>query len=320
MTALDRPTKSGRPEADDAHIVILLATRDGAKVLPDQLASLVDQTHKNWSLLVSDDGSKDETRAIVRRFARDHPGIRVTLLRGPQKGSAQNFLSLLRAAGRARFVAFCDQDDVWFPDKLARGLDSFRAKTGPAIYGSRTTIADESLRPLRPSPQFRRKPAFENALVQNVAGGNTMILNRAALDVLQPASLKATHVVAHDWWCYQMVTGCGGELMLDQTPSLLYRQHDANQIGANSGLVARAARVRSLAQGEFADWMDGNIDALDGARNALTPEAQRQLDVIKKARRASLFARLLRLWRAGVHRQTVLGSLAFWLAAILGRV
>ncbi|MGI9393708.1 MAG: glycosyltransferase, partial [Boseongicola sp.] len=85
------------PSAD--HVTILLATFNGAAHVNEQLESYCNQTHRNWSLLVSDDGSSDETCSIIRKFARRNSKRQVTLLRGPGNGSASNFLSLLRAAG-----------------------------------------------------------------------------------------------------------------------------------------------------------------------------------------------------------------------------
>ena len=324
MTALDRsrldaPGFPLRADGTD-HVVVALAAFNGADVIGEQLNSFARQSHRNWSLIVSDDGSTDATLAAVRAFAAGTPAHRVTVLRGPGKGSAQNFLSLLRAAGPAPFVAFSDQDDVWFPDKLERAVAALDRCDGPAIYGSRTQIVDAALAPRGLSMAFRRPCGFGNALVQNVAGGNTMVLNRPALDVLQPASLAARSIVAHDWWAYQMVTGCGGALILDPEPSLSYRQHPANQIGANGGLRATCARLRGLTDGTFARWMDANLDALEAAGDWLTPEARGRVALLRRARAAPLVERLGLVRRAGVYRQSRRGSLALWIAALSGRL
>ena len=145
------------------HITMLLATFNGAAHIGAQLESFCAQTHKDWSLLASDDGSTDDTCEIIRQFARQHPERRITLLRGPGKGSAINFLSLLRAAGSSPYVAFSDQDDVWYPDKLARALTALKQCSGAGLYGGRTTIADENLRPLRTSLMFRRVAVARSA-------------------------------------------------------------------------------------------------------------------------------------------------------------
>ena len=302
------------------HVVILLAAYNGAGMIRAQMESFLTQTHDNWSLLISDDGSTDDTRAIVRDFAKRNSRRRITLIRGPQNGSAQNFLSLLRAAGDAPFVAFSDQDDVWLPSKLERALAALLGKKTACVYGSRTIIADHALTPLRPSPLFRRPKSFANALVQNVTGGNTMVLNRAALDVLQPASRAARHVVAHDWWCYQMVTGIGGQLIYDAKPSLLYRQHLGNQIGANDDYRAMTSRLKRLSKGDFGRSLAHQHEALERSSAVLTKQAIAALEDFKGVRASSASKRWAAFKKCGAFRQTRRGSLALKAAVLTGRL
>lgn len=315
-----RPHLTTRASAGANHIAILLATYNGAKMLPAQLDSIARQTHKDWSLLVSDDGSCDETRRILRAFAAKLPDKRIALIRGPGQGSAQNFLSLLRAAGRVPFVAFADQDDVWFDDKLARAIALLSLRTHPAIYGSATLVTDHDLQPLRPSITFKRPTGFQNALVQNVAGGNTMVMNRLALNALQPASLLAKGIIAHDWWCYQMVTGMGGEMIYDPEPSLFYRQHQDNQIGANDTLKARVSRLKRLLLGEFSQWRNAHFKALSAAENWLTDDAKQTLSRCAGLSSSLISRRFFALHVSGLYRQTALGSAALRLATLIGRV
>ncbi|MXQ09135.1 glycosyltransferase [Alphaproteobacteria bacterium GH1-50] len=302
------------------HVTIVMATFNGGWTIDAQLTSIARQSHTDWSLIVSDDGSTDDTVARVQRFAALHPERKIITLRGPGKGAAMNFLSLLRAAGGAAYLAFADQDDYWLPDRLSRGLAALDGLDRPAIYGSRTVIADHDLTPLRLSPAFVRPTGFRNALVQNVAGGNTMLLNRKALDLLQPASSRIDRLIAHDWWAYQLVTAAGGEMILDPRPSLLYRQHGANQVGANDTTRARIARIGAVLNGRFAGWIDVQYAALDAARDAMTPEARVTFDAARTVRRHGALGRLAGLWRTGLYRQTGPGSLALWGAALIGRL
>ncbi|NNJ68871.1 MAG: glycosyltransferase family 2 protein [Boseongicola sp.] len=318
--AFSPPTLTSRPAAGAHHIAILLATYNGAEMLPAQLDSIARQTHQDWSLLVSDDGSHDDTRKIVRAFAAQLPDKRIALIRGPRQGSAQNFLSLLRAAGRVPYVAFADQDDVWFDDKLARAISQLSPSAHPAIYGSATMITDQDLHPLRPSIAFKRPTSFQNALVQNVAGGNTMVVNRMALDALQPASQLAKRIVAHDWWCYQMVTGMGGMMIYDPVPSLLYRQHQENQIGANDTLKARLSRLKRLVRGEFSQWREAHFEALIAAEKWLSNDANLTLSCCAQLKSNRIGKRISSLQESGLYRQTVFGSAALRLATLIGRV
>jgi hypothetical protein len=147
-----------------------------------------------------------------------------------------------------------------------------------------------------------------------------MVLNRAALDLLQDTALRAEGIVAHDWWAYQLITGAGGAVFYDPTPTLLYRQHGGNQIGANDTLAARARRLRALLEGQFRNWNAANAAALSRVRPWLSPDARSTLDAFDRARRGGLATRLAALRAAGLYRQTVPGTLALWLAVLIGKL
>lgn len=300
------------------HVAILMATRNGARHLGQQLDSILAQSHRDWSLWISDDGSDDATPAILADWQRRHPG-RIHLRAGPGRGAAANFLSLLTdPAIAADHVALADQDDVWLPGKLARALARLgRLPAGPALYAARTRIVDEDLRPLGLSPLRRRPPGFRNALVQSLAGGNTMVLNGAARALVCRA--PAVEPVSHDWWLYQLLTGAGAHVLYDPEPVLLYRQHGGNQHGANRGGRARLSRLGRLLGGTLADWNARNIAALGACRHLLTAPARADLDRFARiAGRAGPLA-AARLAASGIHRQSREETLALWLAALAGR-
>ena len=245
------------------------------------------------------------------------------LISGPQNGFAQNFLSLAKAAGPfVPYAAFCDQDDVWMAAKLARALEQLKALPAgrPALYCSRTMVCDSTLRGQNPSPLFRRPAGFSNALVQNIGGGNTMVMNREALDLLQDTLRHAKGIVSHDWWAYQLVSGAGGVVIYDTQPTLFYRQHGQNLVGANNTYLASAARLKYLFEGRFRRWNGANIAALYRVRHWLTPEARRTLKWFAAAREGPVRQRLKSLRRSGVYRQSLRGTAALWLAAIANRL
>ena len=316
------PRAAGKEFSAD-HVCILLALYNGADLLPEQLDSLAAQSHRDWSLIISDDGSSDHWLEIATRFAETGAPGRTWLTGGPRKGYAQNFLSLIRMAGPSvPYAAFCDQDDVWMRDKLARALARLKdVPVGhPAIYCGRTIVCDLELKAQRQSPQFRRAPGFENALVQNIGGGNTMVLNRAALDFVQDTARHARGVISHDWWVYQLVSGAGGTVIFDDEPSVYYRQHGGNLVGANDTLWASAVRLGKVFAGRFRGWNAANVEALMRARHWLTPEARQTLECFAAARDGSVLCRLRDLRRSGVYRQTRRGSIALWLAALTNRL
>lgn len=304
-------------------IVILLATWNGAANLQAQLDSFCRQTCRPDLLIVSDDGSRDDTLAILQDFAASDPGFAVELRAGPQRSGAHNFLSLLQAVpDDADLVAFSDQDDVWLPDKTARGIRLLGRVPGgtPALLGGRTYVCDAALHNQRMSPLPRRATGFRHALVQNFAGGNTMMLNRAGIALARAAAAEAGRVVAHDWWLYQLISGAGGMVIYDEVPLLLYRQHGANQIGANSGFAAKMRRLRWMLRGRFRRWNAINLAALSASAHRLTPENREVLADFARLQRAGLVERLAILRRLGLYRQGLEGTTSLWLAAVLGRI
>lgn len=310
------------PPLQPAALAILLCTCNGQRFLPDQLDSISGQTVDAWRVWVSDDGSRDDTVRLLEEYRRQWGGERLTIRKGPGKGFAANFLSLACAEDiQAEYYAFADQDDVWDPDKLSRALawlQSIPAGT-PALYCARTRLIDAAGEEIGLSPLFPRPPGFANALVQSIAGGNTMVFNNAARELLRQAG-GAVEVVTHDWWAYLLVSGCGGVVHYDPEPTVRYRQHGANLVGANSGWISRLARIPLLLSGRYGKWNDINLMALRGVFPMLTPENQRMLEEWAFVRRQPLVARLATLQRTGIHRQTMAGNLGLLIATVFRRI
>lgn len=304
-------------------IAVLMATCNGAAYLRDQLNSLAAQSLPPRWLVVSDDASADDTRAILSDFAARNPAIVLHLRKGPGMGAAANFLSLLRQVpAEAELVAIADQDDVWLPGKLARGAEMLAAagRGRPALLGTRSLVCDAQLQGRRPSPRWTRPFGFRHALVQSVAGGNTMMLNRAAVSLAAAAAAEAQQVVMHDWWLYQIVSGAGGRVLFDTEPQVLYRQHGANQIGANDGWRARIRRLLALVRGDFRHWNAVNLRALGASRHRLTPENRAVLAEFARLQQGGPTRRLKGLHQLGLYRQGAGGTASLWLAALIGRI
>ncbi len=307
--------------AATSKVAILLATYCGAEFLAEQLESFRAQTHRNWELHVSDDGSTDDSIALVEAFAATVEQ-QVVVRAGAGAGFWRNFLSLIpQGEVAADYFAFSDQDDVWLPEKLARAVAWFRSVSPerPALYFSRTELIARDGAALGLSPLFRRPPIFQNALVQNIGGGNTMVFNDAARRLLAQTP-DDVELVSHDWWAYQLITGAGGIAHYDPWPSLKYRQHGQNLVGSNIGLRARLVRLMAFAGGRVIGWNAINIAALSSVRRLLHPDNVRVLDRFAQARSAGLLMRPYLLWRAGVYRQGLVETIGLYLGALLGRI
>lgn len=295
-------------------IRILLATHNGAAHLAEQLDSYLLQDHPHWALWVSDDGSSDDTWDILTAFRDAHPDRDIRLLRGPGRGAAANFLSLLTHPDLPPgVVTLSDQDDVWMPHRLSRALAGVAGCDGPALYGAITIETDPGLTPLARQKGPLPPPSFSNALVQNIVAGNTATLNAPALAALRAAG--APDVPYHDWWLYLRLSGVGARITLDETPVLYYRQHAGNVIGAHTGARAALQRMGALVGGQYRAWLRANLTALLARPQGLLPEhaaAARALLETPNRLKALRLSRARRSGRAGRWALTAL--------ALLGRL
>jgi glycosyltransferase involved in cell wall biosynthesis len=303
-------------------VAILLCTYQGQRFLQQQLESFASQTFSNWEVFASDDGSVDQTHAILEAYRHQWGDDKLSVHSGPAEGFAANFLCITcKASVHADYYAFSDQDDVWEADKLQRALDWLQTVPShvPGLYCSRTRLVDDANASLGLSPLFSKPPCFANALIQNIGGGNTMVFNDAARRLICHWG-ENVDVVTHDWWAYLLVTGCGGQVFYDPYPSVRYRQHDNNIVGMNNSWRARLQRIRMLARGEFKRWNNRNLAAVQTLTKNLTPENQKTLGLFATGRTQPLLQRLVLFKRSGIKRQSMPSNIALLVAAIFGKI
>lgn len=309
---------AGRPGLGqaDGQVAILLSTRNGAGFLPEQLASFLAQTHRDWTLFWRDDDSADGTPGIMRGFAAGPGAGRCVEVPGAGRlGLTGSFLHLLRHAREAApgcvAYGFADQDDVWLPEKLARGLAALTgAEAGrPALYCARQMLVNERLERIGLSTPVRRAPGFPTALTQNVATGCTVMLNGSAAALV--AGSAPPGPTLHDWWSYLLVAAAGGRLIVDDTPTVLYRQHPGNAVGAPLSWARRAMGALRRGPGVFMTVMRHHVAALRAHPHLLSPQAARDLAQIEAALNQGALHRAACLAMPGLRRQTWQETLLF---------
>jgi glycosyltransferase involved in cell wall biosynthesis len=305
------------------NLAILLCTYNGTKFLKPQLESFDNQSYKNWQLFVFDDCSNDDTKTIVNEYATKYPTDKINFISNEkQLGFVKNFLnSIVNVPSNLNYYAFSDQDDIWMQNKLERAVDYLKKIDDhiPALYCSRTTLTDETVNKIGVSSLFKQPPSFSNSLVQSIAGGNTMVLNKAARDLIAQANLNI-NIVSHDWFIYQLISGAGGVVYYDSHSEILYRQHSNNLIGSNNSILAKLSRIKSLLNNSFKSWNDRNIEALIKNIELLTQENQVKLNYFIKARESSLIPRLRLFVESGIYRQTFVGNIALFIGCILNKI
>ena len=301
---------------------IFLATKNGANFLHEQLDSIEQQEYKNWVVFASDDGSTDSTLDVLLRYQKRWGEKKLIIFTGPQKGFQQNFWFLLHQIKTNQFsyFAFCDQDDIWNELHLKRAIDSIRLYPKiPFLYGSRTQYIDEYGSLLDFSPAFQKKPCFQNALVQNIAGGNTLVFNLAAHNCLKKIPFDYP-IVSHDWLTYIVVTAIGGRVIYDQDPSVFYRQHGANIVGRNDRFFDQIKRIFLLFRGRFRVWNNKNLNCIDLIINDVTKQNKEVLRRFVKYRDQIFFMRLVKIFRLYLFRQTAKGQIALHIGYLLKKI
>ena len=302
-------------------IAILMTTFNGELFLEDQLNSIKSQLHKHWILYVSDDGSNDKTLFILKSYQKRWGKSRLIIRHGPQKTFSHNFLSLSADKKiKADFYAYCDQDDVWLPSKLSVAIKTLQKESPkkPLLYCGRTTYVDEHLKIRGLSPLYNKPPTFQNALVQSIAGGNTMVFNAHTKKLLEDMGKK--EIISHDWWTYILVTATGGRVIYDDFPQILYRQHERGLVGANNTIQGNINRIKGLIEGRFKTWNTLHIDALSSSNIQVTHQSQLILGRFIFARLGNVFERLQMVRLNGFYRQSWQGNFSLYLAALINRL
>lgn len=268
-------------------IDILLATYNGEPFLEVQLDSLLAQTYRGWRLLVRDDSSSDGTKEILENYRSRHPDlIMIIPSDGQNLGVCGNFSRLLEQTD-APYVMFCDQDDVWLPDKIEttltkiRGLERQYGESAPLLIHTDLIVVDAQLTVIGKSlwryqstaPQ--RMTKLNRVLMQNFATGCTVMINRALRDLAMPIPKQA---LMHDWWLVLVATAFGWVAAV-ANPTVLYRQHVRNNIGAMHWnlldkvqvLFVRKRRQAAIAQ------LDAVMASLEGQATAFVDRYEERL-------------------------------------------
>lgn len=210
-------------------VAVLLSTYNGEKYIHYFLDSLVEQTYKEFELIVRDDGSTDNTMKIINSYSNR---LRITTLNADERlGAAKSFIRLLlEVKGNFDCYMFADQDDYWYLDKIHRAHEKLTQQDAsfPVMYFAGLELVDSNLSHISFPPR-PRIISFNNALVENVATGCTIALNLKARNLV--IENLPRQITMHDWWFY-IIFSALGEIVYDNYAALKYRQHGGNVVGA----------------------------------------------------------------------------------------
>ena len=248
-------------------IEVLLASYNGEKYIKEQIDSILNQSVQDFHLTVSDDGSTDSTIEILDDYAQRYPQRITRVDSGRRFGNARDHFFWLIAQCRKDYMFTCDQDDRWYPEKIARSMEAMQkaeqafGKDMPILVFSDQTPTDDQLRPFAASLMRYQNQRFDvfdyrGLLMQNAVTGGAMVFNRALAELaLQCSGLPQT--IMHDWWLAVVAARFGKVVYIDE-PLSDYRQHGANQVGAKNvrsigyvgHVLANLAEMRRRVQGK----------------------------------------------------------------------
>ena len=238
-------------------IAILLSTYNGSAFLLEQLQSLFAQTYANFVVVVRDDGSTDNTLSILLEHKTREPDrLHVVESEASNLGPRDSFALLVEyvlqhkdALGLEHaYMMFCDQDDVWFPEKIETELNTMLETEQlhpnlPVLVHSDLQVVSETLDPIAPSLARYQglettRNGFNQLVISNLVTGCTALINEALARKSLPVSKNA---IMHDWWLALVAAAFGKVVYLD-TALILYRQHGSNTIGAKEHKKAVASQ------------------------------------------------------------------------------
>lgn len=225
-------------------ICVLLSTFNGENFLFEQLESLRKQEGVELKILVRDDGSTDSTLEIIKRWQTENPEL-IDLVEGKNVGFALSFSNLLQMARdkypNAEYYAFCDQDDVWLPNKLYEAVTVLQKKvtqdslTKPICYASNLIVVDEGLNIIKRSLYDEVDTLTKlQGLLSDYCTGCTMVFNKRSVELY--LDYQHGFLRYHDK-LLGMICLFLGELIYDSRSFINYRQHGNNQIGAHTSYI-----------------------------------------------------------------------------------
>lgn len=209
-------------------VQILMSTYNGEKYIEEQINSLLNQTYQNIEILIRDDGSIDKTIEILKKYEAKFPS-KIKCIYGANIGVIKSFFELVNQADKKiEYFAFCDQDDFWLENKIEKAIQYINKKK-PSLYFSNKIIVNEKLEILKEEKKLI-EPSLNNSLVENLATGCTILINKKLMDFLKNKKIEFSNIIMHDWYIY-ILANLIGDVNFDQNAYIYYRQHSNNVVG-----------------------------------------------------------------------------------------
>ena len=298
-------------------ILILLSTFNGHLFLPELLNSLYCQEEIVFEILVRDDGSTDDTKNILRQYNNRYGNI--TVVEGKNIGARKSFLELIQMASKRNdfdYAAFCDQDDVWLPQKLSAAV-TLMQQENTEFYYSPYQLVNQNLKKISSYNQFIPIKNLATSLVYNSVTGCTIVCTKKIIEWASEAHPE--HIMMHDSWIFKVALAHQCGISIDSRGYILYRQHGDNVIGGTETLAERFKRrwhnfihpkcLRSMEAEELYRYY----------YESMNPENQSIIKQIHNYRQKSFISRLSIAFNPVFRTGSITNDLIFKLAIITKR-
>lgn len=218
-------------------VVVLMSTFNGEKFLQEQLDSLYAQKDVEVEIVVRDDGSTDKTQEILEKNSVNR---KLSWYSGKNLKPALSFMDLVKDAPECKYYAFCDQDDIWFPEKLSKAVNVLSKLQEPSVYYCNSILIDSQKRIIGKSVFKKVSDKFAGLSYGNAALGCTMVFNSSLMRILKERIPK--QIIMHDAWVTNVCQIVHGKILCTEDAYMYYRQHDKNEIGGKNDLLSTMKR------------------------------------------------------------------------------
>lgn len=224
-------------------VTVLMSTFNGDKYLRDQIESILGQEGVNVNLIVRDDGSTDNTIAVLNDYS--NKGL-LKWYSGENLGAAKSFFDLLDVSPESDYYAFSDQDDVWIKEKLRIAISKIKKINDklPILYTANYTLVDQNLKTIDVDIRHVTTTTFANSIVCSCCTGCTMVFNKYLRNLIRD-NKKPDRFYMHDDWIHKVCLAVDGKVIYDSKPVLLYRQHGNNIDGGIHSFRSKIVKLKS---------------------------------------------------------------------------
>lgn len=296
-------------------ITVLLAVYNGEKYLREQINSLLNQTVKDIKIIIRDDGSTDLSKDIIKEYREKYPFVITEICGEPQKSASGNFSQLLYNCDDD-YIMFCDQDDVWMPQKIEKTLEAMKIAEGtdkktPVLVHSDLTVTDADLNVISNSffafqKLYPQSITLSQLLVQNYVTGCTVMINRALKEKCK--KIPETCIM-HDWWL-AIAAQIFGKIVCISQPLIYYRQHSNNQVGAKAsyGLsyIRRKLATLNEVRKNYNDTYTQAASVLEMYSEKMSQDNRRLLEIYISIPQKNKFERIRIMRKYGFKKCTPL--------------